>query len=120
MSERIWSPIGWFALITALLVSGVSGGLQANTARASPIEDCLNAPKSPAPQGRHWYYRIDRAKLRKCWYLGALDQPVHHAAAQTVPRAAPGTHLKRDGCHRGPLAGSGKVPGEGNDLKKFL
>ena len=29
-------------------------------------------------------------------------------------------NLKRDGCHRGPLAGSGKVPGEGNDLKKFL
>jgi hypothetical protein len=91
MSERISGPIGRLALITALLMSGVSVGLRANTARANaPLEDCLDAPKSPAPQGRHWYYRIDRAKLRKCWYLGALDQPVHHPVAQTVSRAAAG------------------------------
>jgi hypothetical protein len=29
-------------------------------------------------------------------------------------------NLKRDGCHRGPLAGSGKIPGESNELEKIF
>src|SRR5688572_5384185 len=27
-------------------------------------ETCLTAPNAPAPQGSHWYYRIERPSLR--------------------------------------------------------
>jgi hypothetical protein len=33
-------------------------------------DDCLLAPKGQTPSGGHWYYRIDRATKRHCWYLG--------------------------------------------------
>jgi hypothetical protein len=56
---------------------------------ARAAEECLAAPKSYAPPGRHWYYRSDRAKGRKCWYLGAAGIKTHQATSQDVPRAAP-------------------------------
>jgi hypothetical protein len=34
-------------------------------------DDCLAKPNAPSPQGSHWYYRVDRATHRECWYLGA-------------------------------------------------
>src|SRR5262249_4952100 len=30
---------------------------------------CRTAPGAPAPQGMHWYYRVDRTNDRQCWYL---------------------------------------------------
>ena len=32
-------------------------------------DDCLSGPKDQAPQGSHWYYRIEHATKRHCWYL---------------------------------------------------
>jgi hypothetical protein len=80
MVLRIPRPIGLTVLVYALFSAGV--GASANVARA---DDCLAAPNSPTPQGSHWYYRMDWAKQRKCWYLRAPDQP----AQQAVPEAAP-------------------------------
>src|ERR1043166_3566310 len=37
-------------------------------------EACLAGPNAQSPQGKHWYYRIDRATHRKCWYLGDLNR----------------------------------------------
>ena len=37
----------------------------AGAARAAPAEDCLAGPNAQSPQGKHWYYRIDRATHRK-------------------------------------------------------
>jgi hypothetical protein len=34
-------------------------------------EGCLARPGSNAPQGRHWYYTLDRNTHRKCWILGS-------------------------------------------------
>jgi hypothetical protein len=31
-------------------------------------DNCLSDPKGAAPAGSHWYYRLDRATKRKCWY----------------------------------------------------
>src|SRR5215475_4755520 len=42
--------------------------------------DCLAAPNAAAPDGSHWYYRTDRVKRRKCWYLGSEDGSVRRAA----------------------------------------
>jgi hypothetical protein len=64
-------------LVAALLMSGVGVTVPARA------EDCLAAPNSPAPQGTHWYYRLDWATQRKCWYTRAAGQPVQQAAAPT-------------------------------------
>ena len=46
--------------------------------------DCLAGPNSPAPQGSHWYYRIDRVTKRRCWYIGAQGIRTRAEAPQTV------------------------------------
>jgi hypothetical protein len=31
--------------------------------------NCAQAPAGQAPEGEHWYYRLDRETHRKCWYV---------------------------------------------------
>jgi hypothetical protein len=78
-------------------------------------EECLSKPGATAPQGSHWYYRINRTNRRHCWYLGpegsrarardaatraSAPKPIRHrsaaqagegtgAAAQLTPDEAP-------------------------------
>ncbi len=50
---------------------------------AHATETCLSGPKGAAPKGSHWYYRIDHATKRNCWYVRAEgDKPV---ASQNSP-----------------------------------
>jgi hypothetical protein len=42
-------------------------------------DDCLSGPKGETPQGSHWYYRIDRATKRHCWYLGDKREKLSQA-----------------------------------------
>jgi hypothetical protein len=49
-----------------------------NTARAS--DDCLVRPNSAAPSEQHWYYRIDREKNQRCWFLGGKKQSARNDA----------------------------------------
>ncbi|MBI5111808.1 MAG: hypothetical protein HZA68_07535 [Rhodovulum sp.] len=42
-------------------------GSPVRSAAAAP--ECLTAPDGTATAGRHWFYRLDRATNRKCWYL---------------------------------------------------
>jgi hypothetical protein len=37
---------------------------------AKTADECLSGPKGPLPAGGHWYYRVDHAAKRKCWYIG--------------------------------------------------
>ena len=101
MSGKIPRPIGSIALVATLLVSGVGIGVPANTARAA---DCLAAPNSPAPQGSHWYYRLDWTNQRKCWYFRAPGQPAQQAAAQAISEAAPAAQLHSMPAPSGPRA----------------
>ena len=75
--RQIPRPFESIALVGTLLLSGVGVTVPTNTARA---DNCLAAPNSPAPQGSHWYYRLDRATQRKCWYVRVVGQPVQQAA----------------------------------------
>jgi hypothetical protein len=77
-------------LLTALTVSAVGLTASPNTALAA---DCLAAPNSPAPKGTHWYYHLDRAAHRKCWYTGTADHSAQRATAAT----------------RGPTTPSGRI-----------
>jgi hypothetical protein len=34
-------------------------------------DECLAGPNGAAPKGSHWYYRVDRAAKKNCWYVRA-------------------------------------------------
>ena len=98
MTAQRQKSFGSKSLIALALMSVVEVALPAATAHA---EDCLAAPNSPAREGTRWYYRLDRATQRKCWYMRVLDQPTQHAPAKTavsapafaipIPRPRPAT-----------------------------
>ncbi len=74
--------------------------LEANTAVAAV--ECITEPNREPPEGSHWYYRVDRATDRKCWYLRALIQGTRAQApaavtqrASTRPAVAPPTRAAR-------------------------
>jgi len=48
---------------------------------ARAAEECLGGPKYAAPQGGHWYYRVDRATHRHCWYVGAAGTKARSASS---------------------------------------
>ena len=82
---------------SAVLVSLVASVPFTTTSRsaAGTDDECLSAPKGDAPQGSHWYYRIDRTSKRQCWYVRdegeksanvappKLSSPVKPAPAKT-------------------------------------
>ena len=81
MSGHIPRPIGSIPLVATLLVLGVGISVPANIARA---DHCLSAPNSLAPQGSHWYYQLDWATQRKCWYMRPFRRPGQRAAASAT------------------------------------
>jgi hypothetical protein len=72
---------------TAKFVSIVFASLVAGAAlttmshgQTPAADDCLAGPKDHAPQGGHWYYRIEHPSNRHCWYL----RDEHDKVAQTA------------------------------------
>jgi hypothetical protein len=59
------------ALIPAVLVCAHSSLGEAKG------DECRAKPDSSAPAGLHWYYRVDRANDRHCWYLHEQGMRVH-------------------------------------------
>ncbi|MFY9837466.1 MAG: hypothetical protein WAK55_13555 [Xanthobacteraceae bacterium] len=53
-------------------------------------DTCRASPGAAAPQGLHWYYRVDRATKRHCWYLTTGGIHVHSFANVAAP--APSQH----------------------------
>ena len=76
--------------LAAGLISAI-GALPAFPPRAAlAADDCLTEPNLRTAQKGHWYYRIDRAGNRKCWYLRRLDAEAPPAASPQ-PQSPPGT-----------------------------
>jgi hypothetical protein len=81
---------------TAKFVSAIFAGLLAGAPFATTSHGATNAadttcvpgPKGAAPQGGHWYYRIDRATKRHCWYVGDAKQKPARAAPENSQPAA--------------------------------
>jgi hypothetical protein len=80
--------------MSAIIASVLAGAALTfcNTVSAAP-DDCLPGPKGTAPQGQHWYYRLDRGTKRQCWYLRGQDEkatqtvtPAVHARVNSAPR----------------------------------
>ena len=66
-------------------------GLIATSARAAPAStaadaDCLAQPGGQPASGHHWYYRVERASGRKCWYQRAVSAA--QASVQTGQASA--------------------------------
>jgi hypothetical protein len=79
--------VKFVSAIFAGLLSGIP--LATISHGATPAaEDCRSGPKDQAPHGSHWYYRIDHATKRHCWYLKD-EQLSQNAAANPTPPAKP-------------------------------
>ena len=68
--------------VSALIGSVIAGAPLAAVSQTAPsapgaastanaASDCLASPKGVAPQGQHWFYRLERSTKRQCWYLRA-------------------------------------------------
>jgi hypothetical protein len=78
------------AIFASLLAGAALATISHGEARAA--DDCLSGPKEQTPQGSHWYYRVDRATKRHCWYLRAESEKPSQATAQdSAPSAKPTT-----------------------------
>jgi hypothetical protein len=94
---RVSSPEMQMSNRTAKFVSAIFASLLAgvavttiaqSTARAA--DDCLAGPKEQTPPGGHWYYRIDHATKRHCWYLGDEREKLSRVAPRgSAPSANP-------------------------------
>jgi hypothetical protein len=65
--------------LTAILIGTLAGVtlVVAMDGAAQAADSCLSGPKGTAPKGSHWYYRIDHATKRNCWYVRAEgEKPV--------------------------------------------
>jgi hypothetical protein len=64
-------PIGLALIPAAILICAHSSLGEAKG------DECKAKPDGVSPAGFHWYYRVDRANNRHCWYLQAQGMPVH-------------------------------------------
>src|ERR1041385_4682604 len=78
---RVMSRRLTLAMLVALAASVGAISLGATTGDAA--DECLSGPKGTAPQGSHWYYRVERSSGRHCWYLGAEGQKVRSVSERT-------------------------------------
>ena len=67
-----------------ILAASLSLSMLFPSGAAHAADNCLTAPKGAAPEGSHWYYRIERPSLRKCWRLVQKDRKEQSAAAQAA------------------------------------
>jgi hypothetical protein len=73
------------ALATVTLVVAMHGAAHA-------ADNCLSGPKGAAPKGSHWYYRVDHAAKRNCWYVRAEGEkpvPAQNSSIASPPVEAP-------------------------------
>jgi hypothetical protein len=55
-------------------------------------DNCLAKPTAAPPQRSHWYYRVDQAGNRRCWFLAREDATPRQALS---PKLAPNPPPKR-------------------------
>jgi hypothetical protein len=90
MKRRASSPERHMSHRTAKFVSAIFASVLAGTPLATishsapdAADSCISRPKGAPPQGRHWYYRIDRTTKRSCWYIGDQKDELSRAAPET-------------------------------------
>jgi hypothetical protein len=65
---------------------GTSAGAVARIDTSHALNDaatsCMEAPVGQAPEGKRWYYRLDREDHRKCWYLRSRRHEASRRSSQ--------------------------------------
>jgi hypothetical protein len=76
---------------SAIIASVLASAPLATASRgATPAADsCLSGPKDQAPQGSHWYFRIEHPSNRHCWYLRGAHDAATQSAAPNASADAP-------------------------------
>jgi hypothetical protein len=69
---------------TILLMAQASAGTPA-------AADGSTRPGSSAPEGTHWYHRVNRTDNRHCWYLSSAGMKVRSDASLAVSLARAGS-----------------------------
>jgi hypothetical protein len=87
-------------LCFALVSTGMIGGaLGAGADNASAADDCVTESNLVPPKGSRWYYHMDRATNRKCWYIATpTSTPAAPRTARPSVRAEP-VRAARPGKH---------------------
>jgi hypothetical protein len=67
---------------------------------AQAAGDCLLAPKGAPREGGHWYYRIDHATQRHCWYVRDEDKLSQAASEDSSAPATPVSPQKQPAAQR--------------------
>jgi hypothetical protein len=75
------------AILIGALATVMLGVAMNGEARAT--EACLSGPKGTAPKGSHWYYRIDHATKRNCWYVRAEGEKPAASRNSSLSQASP-------------------------------
>jgi hypothetical protein len=73
------------AKLPAIVIVASSLVLPFAAPESAVAETCLTAPKGQAPEGSHWYYRLERPSMRKCWRLVAKGE--ESGAPRTASRS---------------------------------
>jgi hypothetical protein len=60
----------------------VAASMLGTNQAARAADDCLTGPNRQPGPGGHWYFHLDRATDRKCWYL--VEATARAPAAETV------------------------------------
>ncbi|MDB5584128.1 MAG: hypothetical protein JWR80_9304 [Bradyrhizobium sp.] len=55
---------------------------------ANTADACAPGPKGTLAQGGHWYYRVDRATKRHCWYIGEEKDRTARTASRVSSSSA--------------------------------
>lgn len=77
--------------IFATILAGTNVAAVAENGEKKP-DSCLSSPKGALPAGGHWYYRVDRATKRHCWYIGEeKDKAARVAPPDSAASPAPAT-----------------------------
>jgi len=59
------------ALVASILAGANFTAMAENATKPADTKTadaCLSGPKGTAPAGSHWYYHLDRATRKQCWY----------------------------------------------------
>lgn len=77
-------------LVGALCMGALAAGLAIGPSRATRAADCLAEPDFRTPGPGHWFYRVDRATQKKCWYFkrDAVERPNAASSAPAPLRGA--------------------------------
>jgi hypothetical protein len=75
----------------AILIGALAGVtlVVATNGVARAAETCLSGPKGTAPKGSHWYYRVDHATKRNCWYVRAEGEKPAASQSSSVSQTSP-------------------------------